>query len=138
MSAFSHDEVILNAAREFRNFSIDERRVIKAELESIIRKEKALREHAIKTYGLVNIDTMPDARKNPRRASSKADKDNCICKICNQDCYLSAMSNAKQTQFVCLYHIDKVAFFGEDNSRCKLLIRFKNELLDEILNSIEC
>lgn len=136
-SAFSHAQLVYNAARNYDSFDPDVIRELRVDLEEIVNRERILQQKAIED-GITKVIPMPHASQaNPFRCRrSKVQKENRICFECLQDCYLSAVScKCTKDKVSCLLHYKNLCKC--DPSKKELQVRCSVKTIEELIKKME-
>jgi hypothetical protein len=90
-SAFSHDQIVLTAMKHLDAFPAQVQDMLKAQVTNTILLEQQLRARVRLKKDIVKMHEMPNTKKNPHLTRRAAVRDNKVCALCKQDCYLSAV-----------------------------------------------
>ena len=91
-SAFSQDQMILTILQQvMTHFNTNTQQVVTQGCIDALEKELVLRQSLLQTKQVAKTFDMPNTKKNPHLSRRAAMRDNMVCCLCHQDCYMSAV-----------------------------------------------
>lgn len=133
-SAFSHDQLVYNAALETKELPFEINEIIKIDFDSLLKKEKKLREivneNGIKKENVLMVET---AREKSNR-KSKPQKENVLCVKCKQDCFFSAIGCSCTKSISCLQHFKDLC--SCQNSQKFIIVKHTIKHLESVLSKM--